>query len=139
MKTSIVTIYLLMMHISFSQTANATKQDWASGICYRSGTNYLVTITWEDENLIPKNFMIDSIWIDGQRYDCKDVQISQTKERIFLRFGYISEHELMEHRQSDAVGPTTSTSPNAIYSKKGFKEEFIAIGKVEELFYLAYP
>ena len=93
MKTFISTlIFTLLCPFIFAQKIQieASKQDWANGICCAHGTNYTVVLKSVDVFL--KKSDIISICIDGKKFSKKELTIKQTKSgnsyKLTIKFGY---------------------------------------------------
>lgn len=133
-------LFLITIH-SFSQeiTATATRQDWASGACCQTGTNYVVTIRGNLDTL--SKIDIKSAMIDGNLFYINQIANQKNESTIFhFHFQLVNDH-LREEILDEKIEVVDENTPKENYVLISYhnQEMKIPFEKIEELFYIAYP
>ncbi|MES2800846.1 MAG: hypothetical protein V4638_12570 [Bacteroidota bacterium] len=137
MKTLITLLLLLSASTIYAQKVKATRQGWSGGVCCRSGVNYAIVLTWKTECGVPKNFAVDSIYMDGLRFDKNMIRIIKVKNNISLVFEH--SHDEENPPIEGEIMPHPIIGANTIFFNSSARLEPLLVEEVEELMYLAYP
>lgn len=117
-------------------TVKVSKQDWASGICCNSGTNYSIRITSEELDM--RDYFVDTVFIDNMSFYC-DLQVIKNKNFILISFGKsyskCNDNHVFSLKNEGQKPGRDKLIILSTYRKKTELE----ITTVEELFPLAYP